>query len=299
MHMKKPIFTLGILMAGVLSSCEGDLGEEMHTGQVDKVPLSIHIAAGEVQDYVATKDIVSGNALPIGSVIGLRVVDGGNSTYDGATYENVPYTFNGTLWESGSDVLLSATPGTVYAYHPWKSGVNLSSVPLQTGGDDFMYSTSASVDIKNPSATLSMKHVMAEVLVTLENNGYSGTGTVTGMTWVSASASGSGTLNAISGAVTASTPGSLFDSGLSGSNTQSINTSTKYSFLVVPTKTNAAPTFSIMMDGASYSATGGEVEYKSGMRYSYKLVMRNKSLTVGSVSVEEWGTSDQGTLNPS
>lgn len=299
MNMNKRFFILGLLIAGLASSsCENELQEEMVTGLMEKTPLSIQVAAGQVED-TSTKALVEGNSLPVGSEIGLRVVQAGKSTYDGTTYENVKSSFDGTKWNVASDVLLSATPGTVYAYYPWKSGVNLTAVPLSSSGEDFMCAAGQAVDNKHPSASLTMNHVMAEVTVILENKDYTGTGSVTGLIWSSASASKSGTLNATNGLISASDPGSVFDSGLSGTNTQSIYTSTRYSFLVVPTKTNAAPTFNITMDGYSYSATGGEVELKSGVRYTYKLMMKGTTLIVGNVTVENWGNSDQGILNPS
>ena len=307
MNMNKRFFNLGLLIAGLASSsCENELQEEMVTGLMEKTPLSIQVAAGQVED-ASTKALVEGNSLPVGSEIGLRVVQAGKSTYDGTTYENGKSSFDGTKWNVASDVLLSATPGTVYAYYPHNSSlanpeaIAMTASTAPGGGTDYMYATTNSVSQKAPTAALTMKHALTAVKVSIQKGTYQGAGKVTALTWTSDGAGTGGSLNAKTGAVSSVTgTGTAFNAGLTAESSYTITTTAKdYTFMAVPAGTSKALSFSVTLDGQTFTVNSAAVTLGQGKLHQYILTMDAKTMTVSKVTLTDWANQTEEGLKPS
>ena len=175
----------------------------------------------------------------------------------------------------------------------------MTTIPLDpASGNDYMYSASSTASISSPQVTLNMKHALAQVEITLQKGSYTGTGSVTALTWSPASAGTGGTLNAIARTVTASGAGTSFNSTISSSAPQSISTRSTHNFIVVPSGSAAAPTFNVTMDGKTFTVNGASVNFVGGTKYTYTLQMDGKALTVSNVTVTNWASSSQGTLTP-
>ena len=295
--MKKK-WMMGMISLGCLIACDNQIEEDPVLANLAKVPLEVNVVANSVEES-GTKAMVSGTALPNGSNIGLRVVDASAATYDGTTYDNKKYSFNGSSWSTTDKINLSATTANIYAYYPWADGVDLTAIPLSnTSGHDYMYATAASADIKSPSVTLTMKHALTQVVVTLKKGTYTGTGSVTDLSWTSNSAGTGGTMNAIARTVTATGKNGKQSSAITSSSPQSINTQSTHTFIVVPTGIQAVPTFSVTMDGKTFTVDGASVKFLGGTKYTYTLNMDGKAMTVSNVTVTDWTSSSQGTLTP-
>ena len=253
-----------------------------------------------------TKAMLTGTAFSSGAKIGVTMLNSTGGAYDGQTYNNIAYTYNGSAW-TGSTIYLSPTAGKVYAYHPYDADrSNISAIALSattglaSGGTDFMYATPANVTQTSRTATLVMKHALTAVSVTINRGTYTGTGTITGMTWTSSSAGTGGTLNATNGTINNPTGGgTTFNSGLTSSATTNVSNGSTYTFMVVPTATNAPVNFSVTMDGQTYTVSSGSIKMESGTKYAFTLTMDSKTMSVSGVTVNTWTTSDKGELKPS
>lgn len=289
---------MGMISLGCLIACDNQIEEDPVLENLAKVPLEVNVVANSVEES-GTKAMVSGTALPNGSNIGLRVVDSGNSTYNGVSYNNKKYSYNGSAWSTTNKLYLSTTSANIYAYYPYQDGTDMTTIPLDpASGNDYMYSASSTASISSPQVTLNMKHALAQVEITLQKGSYTGTGSVTALTWSSASAGTGGTLNAIARTVTASGAGTSFNSTISSSAPQSISTRSTHNFIVVPSGSAAAPTFNVTMDGKTFTVNGASVNFVGGTKYTYTLQMDGKALTVSNVTVTNWASSSQGTLTP-
>ena len=283
------------------SSCQDDLPTNGDTDNGQQT-LKVKVYNNAFDDN-ETKAIVTGTTFPANSEIGLTVAESAKTTYDGQTYNNLLYKLSSGSWSSSSKVYLSNTAGTVYAYYPYSSSVtDITAVPIEASGDkDYMYAkTTATVSNTNPTATLGMAHAMAAVTVKMTKGTYTGAGSVTGLTWQSTSAAKSAKLNAKTGALANITGANeAFDSGLTSTNKTTLAAQSQYLFLVVPAGTSGALSFTMNMDGQTYTAQSAAVQLKAGYKYNYTLQMNGAQMTVSSVTITDWVDNGTETINPS
>ena len=293
------------LLATMNMSCSDEIEQTVAQGST---PLEIAAVMDGYADE-DTKALVTGTSFPASTAIGVKVLNSSGSAYDGQTYKNIKFTSTGTgssqTWAGASTVYLSNTSGKVYAYYPWADNTDMTAIAMSTGSGlatsvpDYMYATAATVSQTSRTASLTMNHALVAVTVTLTKGTYTGTGTVTSLKWTCAGAGQGGTLNAQTGVVTGVTGGgTAFDSGLTSTATQAIGTSKSYTFMAVPTGTAGQPTFTVVMDGQTFTAKGANITMAKGKHYKYKLTMDSKGLTVSSVTVTAWASQTAVTVKP-
>lgn len=282
--------------------------EDANFPQEQEMNNTLQIQAS-VNDYPEeAKAIVTGNALASGSNIGVTFLNSSDGYYDSKTYNNIKFNYNGSTWTGASSILLSPTVGKVYAYYPWVSGANIAAIAMTastkvaSNGTDYMYATPVSnITQTARTANLSMNHALSAVTITVKKGTYTGTGKVTAFTWKSATAGTSGTLNAKTGAITNTAGGNTaFDSGLTTSSYLTIGSGTSYQFMVVPTGSAGTVTFSLTMDGQTYSATtSSSMTFAKGNNYTFTLTLDAKQMSLGGVTVSGWTPQTGGSYVPS
>lgn len=293
------------LLATVNQGCSDEMEQAVAEG-----PKPLEIAAVmDGYNEENTKALITGTTFPASHVIGVKLLNSSGTAYDSKTYNNIKATSSGTgssqTWSLASTIYLSNTAGKLYAYSPYADNTDLTAISMSTGSGlatnvkDYMYATAANVSQTATSASLTMNHALVAVSVILKNGTYTGAGSVTSLKWACAGAGQAGTLNAQTGAISSVTGGgSQFDAGLTSSATQSIRTSTTYTFLAVPTGTAGQPTFTVVMDGQTFTAKGANITMGKGKHYKYQLTMDGKTLTVSSVTVTAWSSQKAVTVKP-
>ena len=287
--MKSKLFVLGAASL-LFTACTEEL--QLPDSQIlagGTTPLSINVLANPT-----TKALVDGNTLPAGK-IGVKLVDATGTTYDSQTYNNIFYnTTDGNTWSVDADhkILLSATEGKAYAYYPYDASESLdfTAIPISSAANpdeqiDYMFGNEATgLKNSNPTANFTMSHAMSIVNFTVAKGTYTGSGTITSVTMKGNTASNTGTMNAVAGSVTASNPGYEFTS----TNSLTLG-SAKGKFIVVPSGTQSALDFKVVMDGQTYTASTAAVELENGQVYKYTLTMNSTGLAVSQVTVTPWG----------
>lgn len=288
-----------LIVAATFTACTDDMDIPPNDNS-----MIVKAVVEDIKDE--TKDIITGNAFPNGSHIGVTVLNTSGSAYDGMTYSNIKFTLNTSSWSGASTVYLSSTAGTAYAYYPWVSSADITALAitaptgLASSGTDYMYATAQSVSQTARSVTFPMKHALAAVEVIVKKGSYTGTGKVTACTWRSASAGTSGKLNAKTGALSNQAGASTtFDTGLTSSAALTASTAgTTYTFMCVPMAAAGAPTFNLTMDGQAYSVSGASITFESGNKYVYTLTMNSKTLSLSAVHVTAWASGTTASLTP-
>ena len=153
-----------VLLFLITTSCT----DEMVTLD-NKRQLSLQVAVKDGN----SRAMLSGQFLPEGAQIGVRVVDFNLASYDASVYNNVLYTAKGSditqSWDSETKIMLSKTPAFVYAYYPYKENVDITYMPIETASQtDYMYATPLeAINYDNNSITLQMNHVLSAVKISL------------------------------------------------------------------------------------------------------------------------------------
>ena len=235
--------------------------------------------------------------MPTSSKIGVFVTNTSGGDYDGHSYNNIPFTANGSdasqTW-NGSSIALSMNEGKCYAYYPYNSSVtDMTNIPVSTSGqDDYMYATAVTVNANNTTASLKMKHALSAVRFMIKKGTYAGTGQVTAVSVKSSALGTSGTLNAVTGEVTSvSGKGST----ISVSKSLKLSTSTQdVDVIVVPTGSAADLTLSITLDGTTYSTVVSGAAVTKANCNKYTLTVNQGELALSGIEIGDWGYNDSG-----
>lgn len=249
MKVWKQLFTLVVLL---ISSCtaEWEMDGLMSAGASKTLKINVQTNA------IESKAMYTEQFLPSESEIGVTVLNTSGYSYGGKSYQNVKYTASGSkyaqTWSGASEFsYLSGSDGYCYAYYPYNSSVSsIKSIPLTTDGTDYMYATPVLVNDNNPYASLVMNHALAVIQLQVKRGSYTGTGEVTSLSVSGSKLGNSGTLDASTGAVS--------PSGLNNSITQSVSftlgsTAKSFDFFVVTKADQTDLTFSVTVDGKTYS----------------------------------------------
>ena len=119
-----------IIAATALTACNNEEFFDM----TDTGKLSINVGFNQP----ASRTRITDATLPDGEAgaIGVMLSDGDGKITDYDAYTNVKFTGTTTsatqAWTGTTDILLTETPGTVYAYYPWKNGTDLSAIAIET-----------------------------------------------------------------------------------------------------------------------------------------------------------------------
>ena len=255
-----------------------------------------------------TKTLITETTLPDAAEVGTFLLNGSGQLYDQLPYGNVRFTADGTgasqTWTPDTDVMLSATDGTLYAYYPYSSAVtDLTAVPVTATSDnqtDYMWATPATgLNNKNATATLTMNHAMTAVRLKVTRGDYSGTGTVTAaLVQSDALATAAtlditdGTLASVSGAGTAIAP--AFGQFTLSASEKMIE------FIAVPVNGASKPlTIEMVVDGVTLTVEAPAAEYDQGSIAEYSLSVNSTELSLNLIKIAEWEAGNYGSLDMS
>lgn len=286
--------TIGI----TLVSCSEDYESYEEQNNPSSSQLDISVSTPEMSQ---TRGLIEGTTLPGGSKIGISLTNSSGENYDNKQYNNIEWTASGTgasqTWASASNILLSATAGNVYAYYPYSSSVtSMETVPVITSSQtDYMYAIPATgiYDGKR-TAQLTMKHALAAVRLSIKKGNYTGTCNVTSVSVKGNAVATGATLNAKTGILSnptgANTAISLSRNFTASSTAQNVD------MIVVPSGTSSQLTFTITIDGKSYTSTTTALSLLQGNIYSYNLTVNASSLSISGVTIDSWNYTDSGDL---
>jgi len=226
--------------------------------------------------------------------------DGTATDYD--SYSPLYFTATGTgdsqTWIPNTDVVLTETKGTLYAYYPHDGNVDISAIPVDmTAADqtDWLYATPvADVNEDNASVAVTLNHALANINVSLVKGSYVGTGNVTAISVQSDGIAPKGTFNAAQ-----ATPDytAFEDEGAALERTVTTTLGgTATDIMVVPTGSSATITFNVTVDGTVFTATSAAVGLEKGSSYKYTLTLNSTFMSVSDVSVTPWNVVTKETL---
>ena len=289
--MKKTFFSL--LFITTLAACTNDdVISEPITQSSSKLNLTVDVNPPQ------SRGILEGNALADGSEIGILLDDGGSTDYDAAN--NIKFTAvreDGTQkWQPETDIILSGTKGTLYAYYPYKSNTDLSAIPVETATQtDYLYATPVqNVNEDNANVGITLNHMLSNVKVAIARGTYVGTGNITNISVESDGFATGGTFNAAQ-----ETPAFTSVTGVNDAISQPVSTTlggTAANIMVVPTGNSQTMTFTVTIDGENYTATSTDVELEGGNSYEYTLSLNSTFMSVASVAVNPWTSVPKGNL---
>ena len=273
------------------SDQEGQLNEL--TSSQNQLKLNVNTSA-----ITASRALIEETYLPDNSEIGVTLLASDGNAYDGKTYSNIKFTADGTTsqtWTGSSNILLSATPGNVYAYYPYSSSVtDITAVPVETGTQtDYMYATEVTgVYDAESEVDITMNHALSAIRFALKKGTYTGTGTVTSVSVTSTATATGATMNSKTGTLS-----NFTGSGNEISVTKGISLTTteqNADVIVVPTGTNAALTLKVVIDGKTYSVTTDALTLSKSNIYKYTVTVNSTSLELSGVTVGDWGYNESG-----
>lgn len=293
--MKKTIILSAVLSAS-LCSCNSNV--------LDTVDEMTSLKVNIINDF-ATKALIEDNHLAPGSEVGVTILKADNSHYDGkAEYRNVRFTNSGgsgsQVWTPETDILLSSTKGTLYAYYPYSASVtDITKVPVSATSSvqtDYLYATPVG-DLNNKKATadVALKHALAAVRLSLTRGSYSGTGQVTAVS-VNGDAIASGaTLDSMTGILSDFTG---TGTRISPSFEPFIVSSSPVikDFIIIPTGAEKPFTIKIDIDGVSIEAQTPAADLEEGVISELSVLINSNDLEIPGVSVTPWTDTDKGTL---
>jgi len=239
-------------------------------------------------------------SLPSGSVVGAMLDDGTATDYD--SYSPLYFTATGAgdsqTWAPNTDVVLTETKGTLYAYYPHDGNVDISAIPVDmTAADqtDWLYATPVTdVNEDKASVAVTLNHALANINVSLVKGSYVGTGNVTSISVQSDGIAPKGTFNAAQ-----ATPDytAFEDEGAALERTVTTTLGgTATDIMVVPTSSSATITFNVTVDGTVFTATSAAVGLEKGSSYKYTLTLNSTFMSVSDVAVTPWNVVTKESL---
>ena len=291
----KPVHLIakGLLPLLLISACTTFIAcneSENAIPQMASNRLNISVGIHQSQSRAG---LITSATLPEASEIGIKL-DG----YDDA--DNIKFTAatqdSKQVWNPASDIVLDETKGTLYAYYPWKSGTDLSTIPVETASQtDYLYAEPvANVSEKNANVPVTMKHMLANVKIAINKGTYVGTGNISKIAIQSDGFATGGTFNAAqeTPAYTATTgAGTAIES-----NAATTLGGTATDIMVVPTGVAKPITFTATIDDVDYTVTSSDVTLQNGNSYEYTLSLNSTFMSVSEVSVTPWEPVTKATL---
>lgn len=290
----KKILASSFLLVILTASCSKD----------DRETVSERTAVSIESVSVPTKGFATESA----DTVGLTLMESGKKPYNGRTsgYSNVKYIKKAgeETWGTDSPIMISSTPGVLYAYYPYSASVSdIREIPVRSSlnGTDYMYADSVTnVNSLNPSVSLILHHALARLTVRIwKDSIYDGGCEFNGISISGNGVAISGTLDATDGTITAVPAVLQFttDPVSFASDTM------RADFLIVPALVSAERqevTLICSIDGKDYEVPlkgDNGVVMEPGKNSSVSLSMNGNTgfLSVVSVGVEEWNAGDGST----
>lgn len=303
--MKKTLFFASMAVAALFASCTND---ENPADSIQHLRVD-----AEVNEAIQGRAIKEGTTFANGDKIGVSLYESGKTTYDGNTWTNAEYTFNGTTWEPTTAPGLSSTEGSAIAYYPYTSSVtDLTAIDISADGyittdsqTDWMYCASEVTGLKNsnPTADFSMKHAGSIIQINLtKDETFDATATLSKVSIKSEAFGTSATMNAKGGELSGINNGSSPEIAASELGATITATATSIPLIVLPDKSaqNKDVYVTATINEATYTATVNLASIAQGTRYEFPINLTATGLAVGSVSLSDWAdgtTGSSGTTN--
>ena len=273
-----------MFITSTLTACN-DADEAIPTQASNKLNITVGLNTPQ-----SRAGIITGSTLAEGSTIGILLDDGAETDYDAVN--NIKFTASTQdakqVWTPASDIVLSDTKGTLYAYYPYAQGTDLSAIPVETATQtDYLYATPVqNVNESNASVAVTMNHMLSNIKVSIARGTYVGTGNISNITIQSDGLATGGTFNAAQ-----ATPAFSSVTGTGDEISHNVITTlggTATDIMVVPTGTSKAITFTATIDDVDYTVTSTDVELEEGNSYEYTLSLNSTFMSVASVAVNPW-----------
>lgn len=293
--MKRKWLLLAISTAIAAVSCSGPDIED--TGSDSSSPLTLSVRTGLPE----SKSIITGTSLGSGEEIGVFLTDETGEGYDGMSYSNIRFSSSGTSssqsWNADSEIMLSASKASLYAYYPYSDNVDdIGSIPVECSSEvqlDYMYTNPVTeLNNRNSEASLTMMHALSAVRVILKRGTYTGTGRITGISISGENMATGGILNGKNGDL-----GSLTGKGEPISPDISSSTLDKegrsIDILAIPTGKDSSIDIEVYIDGETFSVTTSTIALSPGMMSVCEISINNSSVTIAPLKVKAWTTSQK------
>ena len=284
--MKRILSALSI--AAALSSCSPQDITPPLIEEETLVPLELELATNTV-----TRAIVEGTTLPTASSVGITVRDS-YGAYAGEEYTNIKYTSKDAsgaqVWECDSPIMLSPQTGVLYSYYPYAEACSdISAISIRANSTvqtDFMWGTPVSVSKDNRHASIKMNHALAAVRITYVRGTYSGTGTVSKVSFGGNCIAVAGTLDATDGSLSnfAGKGTMLTPPQIATTLSSSLQ---EFELLVIPTGEKQGKVV-ITIDGKDYSLEFGDIDLRQGHMTQFHLTVNDGELSLSDITVSEW-----------
>ena len=281
-----------MLVTTTLTACN-DAEETIPTQASNKLNITVGLNTPQSRAGIITE-----NTLADGSTIGILLDDGAETDYDAVN--NIKFTASTQdakqVWTPASDIVLSDTKGTLYAYYPYAEGTDLSAIPIETATQtDYLYATPVqNVNESNASVAVTMNHMLSNIKVSIARGTYVGTGNISNISVKSDGFATGGTFNAAQ-----ETPAFSSVTGTGDEISRNVTATlggTATDIMVVPTGTSKAVTFTATIDDVDYTVTSTDVELEEGNSYEYTLSLNSSFMSVASVAVNPWTSVPKGNL---
>ena len=281
-----------LFITATLTACN-DADQAIPTQASNKLNITVGLNTPQSRAGIITE-----NTLADGSTIGILLDDGAETDYDAVN--NIKFTASTQdakqVWTPASDIVLSDTKGTLYAYYPYAPGTDLSAIPVETATQtDYLYATPVqNVNESNASVAVTMNHMLSNIKVSIARGTYVGTGNISNITIQSDGLATGGTFNAAQ-----ETPVFSSVTGTGDEISRNVTTTlggTATDIMVVPTGSSKAVTFTATIDDVDYTVTSSDVELEEGNSYEYTLSLNSTFLSVASVAVNPWTTVPKESL---
>ena len=284
--MKRILSALSI--AAALSSCSPQDITPPLIEEETLVPLELELAA-----HTVTRGIVEGTKLPTASSVGITVRDS-YGAYAGEEYTNIKYTskeVSGShVWECDSPIMLSPQTGVLYSYYPYAEACSdITAISIRANSTvqtDFMWGTPVSVSKDNRHASIKMNHALAAVRITYVRGTYSGTGTVSKVSFGGNCIAVAGTLDATDGSLSnfAGKGTMLTPPQIATTLSSSLQ---EFELLVIPTGEKQGKVV-ITIDGKDYTLEFGDIDLRQGHMTQFHLTVNDGELSLSDITVSEW-----------
>ena len=274
-----------LLITTTLTACN-DADEAIPSQASNKLNITVGLNTPQ------SRTIITGNTLPDASVVGVRLDDDEATDYD--DYAALAFTASTVdakqVWTPNTDVVLSETEGTIYAYWPYSSTTDITAIQVDVTAaeqTDWLYATPVeNVNESNASVPVTLNHMLTNVKIAINRGTYVGTGNISNITIQSDGFATGGTFNAAQ-----ATPAFTAVTGTGDELSRSVTATlggTATDIMVVPTGTSKAVTFTATIDDVDYTVTSSDVELEEGKSYEYTLSLNSTFMSIASVAVNPW-----------
>ena len=202
-----------IYLAALMTAVSCSIREDRPAGTIDDsdaASLELSVTMSQTQ----TKGLMTGTTFPDGSEIGIALFEENSKPYDNLPYSNVRFCAEGTgssqQWTPETDVMLSTTKASLYAYYPYSSDItDIASIRIKADSDtqtDWMYAVPVTeMNNRSNKASVNMRHALSAVRLSLKRGSYTGTGNVTAVSMHGNNMATEGRLDAKTGKISSIT----------------------------------------------------------------------------------------------